>query len=77
MKPKNKYKKVQISFLISTFAGIAGLYIAYKFDSAAAKNISYILFEHVYSCLVRKISHNQDKKILKNNIFKEQQNMLK
>ncbi|MDD3064730.1 MAG: hypothetical protein PHI20_03865 [Endomicrobiaceae bacterium] len=44
MKPENKYKKYKYLFLISTFAGIAGLYIAYKFDSAAAKNISYILF---------------------------------
>jgi len=44
MKTENNYKKYKYLFLTSTFAGIAGLYIAYKFNSAAAKNISYILF---------------------------------
>lgn len=44
MKTENKYNKYKYFFLISTFAGIAGLYISYKFDSLTAKNISYVLF---------------------------------
>ena len=44
MKTENKYNKYKYLFLISTFAGVAGLYISYKFDSVTAKNISYVLF---------------------------------
>jgi uncharacterized membrane protein len=44
MKTDNKYNKYKYLFLISTFAGVAGLYITYKFHSPMAKNISYVLF---------------------------------
>lgn len=44
MKTENKYNKYKYLFLISTFAGVAGLYISYKFDSVTAENISYVLF---------------------------------
>ncbi len=41
---ETKYKKYKYIFLLSTFAGVAGLYIAYKFHSETAKYISYVLF---------------------------------
>ncbi|MDD5021595.1 MAG: hypothetical protein PHR82_05580 [Endomicrobiaceae bacterium] len=44
MKIENKYNKYKYLFLISTFAGVAGLYISYKFDSITANTISYVLF---------------------------------
>lgn len=44
MKTENNYKKYKYLFLISTFAGVAGLYIAYKFHSETAKYVSYALF---------------------------------
>ncbi len=44
MKTENNYKKYKYLFLTSTFAGVAGLYIAYKFHSETAKYVSYALF---------------------------------
>ncbi|MGE4384488.1 MAG: hypothetical protein AB7E39_01325 [Endomicrobiaceae bacterium] len=44
MSEKNNYKKFKFMFLLSTFAGVAGLYTAYKFQTPAAKYISYFLY---------------------------------
>ena len=44
MEQKNKYNKFKYLFLASTFAGVAGLYISYKFQTHLAKNISYCLY---------------------------------
>ena len=44
MEEKNNYKKFKFLFLFSTFAGVAGLYISYKFQTPAAKYISYFLY---------------------------------
>lgn len=44
MEQKNNYKKFKFLFLLSTFAGVAGLYISYKFQTPTAKYISYVLY---------------------------------
>lgn len=44
MKLKSNYGKYKFIFLASTFAGIAGLYISYKFQTETAKHISYVLY---------------------------------
>ncbi len=41
---ETKYKRYKYIFLLSTFAGVAGLYIAYKFHSETAQYVSYALF---------------------------------